>query len=287
MQTIGFIGVGTMGKGMVENLAKNGFSVLAYNRTKSRIESLASDKITIVDNPQGVTTADVIFTCLPSDESLQEIFETIQTHLAGKTFIDCGTTSIELTQKITDLATNFDFIDAPITGSKLGAEGGKLMFMVGGKKDLVEKYTPILNAMGQRIVYCGENTFGQRAKIALNLTQALILQSYFEGITLAVKEGVPLDAIHEILDNSGAHNKACAFKIPYIKKRDFDQHFMLKLMYKDLKLAEKEQQRLGLTLPLTNNIVEVFKKAMDRGEGDDDFCTIIKTLEKMADIEIK
>ena len=290
IKNIGFIGIGTMGRGMVQNLAKNGFNVLAYNRTKEKVKDIVDDKITLVDNLEDTNKADIIMMCLTNDEALEEaLFEKkfISSLESGKILIDSSTTSLEMTEKIAKACAerNVDFLDAPITGSKLGANAGTLTYMVGGKKEIFDKCLPALKTMGKVHVYCGPSTYGQRAKVALNMTMSLIMESYFEGVVFAVKNGVPLEAIEEVLENSGAKSTAGSLKMKYVKKRDFEQHFMLKLMVKDLKLAEKERKRLGINFPLSDKILEIFEKSMSRGE--EDVSTIVKELEKDAGVELK
>ncbi len=283
---IGFIGVGTMGRGMINNLKKT-YDVTVYNRTRARAEALGG--VSVAGSPgEAAAAADIIFTCVSNDTALTEVLfgdkGIFSVELKGKTLVDSSTTSLELTEKIKKQADGkgAKFLDAPITGSKLGAEGGTMMFMVGGEKNIFDGLLPVLETMGKRFVYCGESGNGQRAKHALNLTMSMILESYLEGMALGIKHGVPADAMQEILDNSGAQNAVATFKMPYIKKRDFDQHFMLKLMHKDLKLAEADRRALGLYAPLSDAITGVFGKALPR--GDEDIATIAKTLEQKNDI---
>ncbi len=291
MTIVGFVGVGTMGRGMVKNLAKNGFDVIAYNRTKDKISDLASDKITIANSIKEVCAGDYVFCCLPNDEALEDVLfgkEGIMPLLNNEnTLVDSGTTSVTLTQRVSEECkkSGITFLDAPVTGSKLGAENGTMMFMIGGEKKCFEDARNVFEAMGTRLVYCGPSTYGQRSKIALNMTMSLSLQGYLEGITLALKNDVPLDVIEEIFENSGAKSGIGSFKMPYIKKRDFEQHFMLKLMHKDLKLADAEIKKLGLDLPLAGKISEVFSKSLERGE--EDVCTVVKELEKKSGIKIE
>src|SRR3989338_2816513 len=115
-------------------------------------------------------------------------------------------------------------------------------------------------------------------KIALNVTMAMILESYLEGVVLAMKNGLPLHIIQEVFDHSAAANGVASWKMPLIKERDFsDTHFMAKLMHKDILLAEQERKKLGLHLPLAEQMLPVFQEVMNRGEGNDDWSTIVKT----------
>ena len=289
IKNVGFVGVGTMGRGMVKNLAKNGFKVLAYNRTKEKIKDLENDKIKVVDSLREAGKADLVITCLPSDDAIGEVVfkKNILDDLKGKIFIDCGTTSIEMTARIAEACEkkNVEFMDAPITGSKLGAEAGTMTMMIGGEKDNFRRCMPVFEAMGKVHVYCGPATYGQRAKLALNMAMSMLLESYLECLIFAVKNGVPLKAMEDIMENSAAKNGIGSFKMQYIKKRDFEQHFMLKLMHKDLSFAEKEMKKLNLDLPLAKHIKAIFEKSLER--GNEDMSTIVKELEKETGVELK
>ena len=294
MKDIGFIGIGTMGKGMVENLLKNGFNVFAYNRTRSKAEAIKHKHFNIVDNPKELPEKTwAIVTCVSNDDALKEVLFSkngvFQALTAKNILIDCGTTSSELTKKIYDKAKekNAEFLDAPMTGSKLGAESGQILFMVGGNKKVFEKCMPLWNAMGKKAVYCGENGFGQKAKHALNLTLSLTLEGYLEGLILAMKNNVSMDIMMDILDNSAARSGIASFKLPYIMKRDFKPHFLYKLMHKDLKIAEKEMQKLDLNLPLSKEMFRQFQKGHEKGLDEEDFSALVKLLEDEANVKVE
>lgn len=294
MRNIGFIGLGTMGSGMAQNLLKNGFKVIGYNRTKSKADAIKHKNFSAANSPkEACENANIIVTCVASDSALNDVlfsgngvFNALD---EKKMLIDCSTTSIELTAKIAKECEKrgIRFLDAPITGSKMGAEAGTLLFMAGGDEKTVKECMPIFNAMGRKLVYCGHNTYGQRAKIALNLTQALMLQSCFEGLVLGVRIGVPLASMIEIFENSGAKSGVGSVKIPKVLNRDFSPHFKLELMNKDVEFAMSETQKLGLELPLSREVAKVFRKAMEKGLGQEDFAGIVKLLEKEAGIELK
>jgi 3-hydroxyisobutyrate dehydrogenase-like beta-hydroxyacid dehydrogenase len=291
MATIGFIGIGTMGAGMVKNLAKHNHKVIAYNRTRERAEELAAqdDRIT-AGTLDDVAETEAIITCISNDQALDEtLFKSgfLQRLRQGQTLIDSGTTSVEMTERIAAACAKqgVAFLDAPVTGSRAGAESGTLLFMAGGERKTFDAMIPVMQAMGTRQVYCGPQTHGQRAKIALNLAQAMILESYLEGLALGIKEGVPLDAMIEILDNSGAKCGIGTVKLATIRKRDFVQRFKLSLMYKDLLLAQQEIAKLKLTLPIAQQMPVIYREAM--AHPDEDFSITAATIEKHAGIEFK
>lgn len=140
--------------------------------------------------------------------------------------------------------------------------------------------------MGKKIVHCGPNTYGQRMKVVLNITQGMILESYLEGVVFGLKEGLSLQTIQDVLDNSGAKNTLASVKMPSIIDRNFQPYFLLELMHKDMGLAEQELQRLGLQLPLAQAVIRVYQECMQQGLGKEDWSAIVKLLEKKVGVEI-
>jgi 3-hydroxyisobutyrate dehydrogenase-like beta-hydroxyacid dehydrogenase len=278
---ISFIGAGTMGRGMINQLVLAGFNVEFYNRTPKEIESATSVSLEEL-------SGDVIFICVSNDDAVKECFEKINFR-QDQILVDCGTTSLQLTKELQTMCNEkgCSFLDAPITGSKLGAASGNLTFMVGGKKEVFDMLEEEFEVMGKIAVYCGESGFGQKVKHALNLTQSNILQGYLEGIVLCLKQGVQLDVAVTVMENAAAKNGVGSFKMPYIQKRDFEPHFLLDLMYKDLKLAESEIVELGLDLPVSKKTIAVFQEAMDKGLGEEDFVSIVKLLEEKNNVQLK
>lgn len=185
MKTVGFAGIGTMGSGMSRNLVKAGFNVFVYNRTRSKAEAI--EGATVVDTPAELCSkAEIVLMCVSNDASLKDILYSekgiMSTISSDNILIDGSTTSVELTAEIAKKCAEKGaaFLDAPVTGGIKGAVEGTLLYMVGGPKETFEKYRHVFEAMGKRLVYCGPNTYGQRMKIALNLTQAMTLESYLE-----------------------------------------------------------------------------------------------------------
>jgi 3-hydroxyisobutyrate dehydrogenase-like beta-hydroxyacid dehydrogenase len=277
MTTIGFIGLGTMGGPMAMHLAKE-HDVFAWNRTPRKFPHGS-----VVATPADAARARVIFTCVSDDEALRSVL--FGTHgvfsgdLKGKVLVDCSTVSVALTEEISKRAhaASAAFADAPVTGSKVGAHQGTLLFMVGSDSTTLEEIRPLLTLMGERIVHCGPVTHGQRVKHVLNLVMALTLEGYLEGCALALKQGIALDAVREALDNSASRSEIAVRKMPAIVAGDFTAHFKTKLMRKDMLLAQEDWRSQKLTLPLAERIVGVFDKAMEH--GDEDIAAIAKVLE--------
>ncbi|MBI2137669.1 NAD(P)-dependent oxidoreductase [Candidatus Woesearchaeota archaeon] len=291
MERVGFAGTGTMGFGMSANLVKAGFKVFVYNRTRAKAQAVAG--ATVVNTPSELCDkAEVIFTCVSNDAALRDVLFSANGIISAVSqkniLVDSSTTSVDFTAEIAGKCREkgVEFLDAPVTGSKKGAEEGTLMFMFGGGKDAFEKCRPAFEAMGKRFVHCGPNTYGQRMKIALNTTMAMLLEGYLEGVVFALKNGVPLDAIHEVLDNSGAKCGVASAKMPAIIVRSFEPHFLLELMNKDMKLAESEIKRLGLQLPLAQEVIKILQQSVDGNPGKEDWSAITKLLEGRNNVKI-
>ncbi len=291
IKNIGFAGIGTMGSGMSRNLVKAGFNVFVYNRTRPKAEAI--EGATVVDTPADLCRkAEVVLMCVSNDSSLREILYSssgIMTALTEKNvLIDSSTTSVELTAEIAKKCADkkAEFLDAPVTGGMKGAAEGTLLYMVGGKKAVFEKCRPVFEAMGKKLVYCGPSTYGQRMKIALNLTQSMILESYLEGVVLSLKEGLPLEVVMDAFDNSGARSGVATAKMPSILQRDFTPTFLLELMNKDLKLAAAEIKKLNLSLPVAAETIKLLQEGMDKGLAKEDWIAIVKLLEEKNKVKI-
>ncbi len=291
IKNVGFAGIGTMGSGMSRNLVKAGFNVFVYNRTRPKAEAI--EGATVVGTPAELCkNAEVVLMCVSNDSSLRDILygsSGIMPALTEKNvLIDSSTTSVELTAEIAAKCAEkgAEFLDAPVTGGMKGAAEGTLLYMIGGKKAIFEKCIPVFEAMGKKLVYCGPSTCGQRMKIAINLTQSMILESYLEGVVLGLKEGLPLEVVMETFDNSGARSGVATAKMPSIVQRDFTATFLLELMNKDLKLAEHEIKKLGLTLPAAAVAIRILQEGMDKGLAKEDWIAIVKMLEEKNKVKI-
>lgn len=179
-----------------------------------------------------------------------------------------------------------DFLDAPCTGSKAGAEGGTLTFMVGGPQPVFERVRPWFEAMGKSLYYCGESGMGLRAKLTQNLILGNLLQAFNEGLVLSTKGGVDPDLMLDILNNSAARSGLIAAKAPAVFKRDFSTNFSVKWLSKDIRLAVDLASELGVPVPLTSLTQQLYQSAMAKGYGEEDICGSIRVLEELAGCEV-
>jgi 3-hydroxyisobutyrate dehydrogenase/2-hydroxy-3-oxopropionate reductase len=207
----------------------------------------------------------------------------------GTVIVDASTVapaaSVRMSQALA--AKGIEFLDAPCTGSKPGAENGKLTFMIGGKKEVFERVKPYFEPMGQLLYYCGGAGSGLNAKLTQNLILSNLLQAFNEGMVLATKAGIEPKLMVEILDNSAAKSGLISFKAPYVFRRDFGTNFSVKWMHKDISLMLESALEQGVPLPLTATTQQMFRMAIAQGLGEEDICSTIKVLEKMVGVEVK
>ena len=179
------------------------------------------------------------------------------------------------------------FLDAPCTGSKAGAEGGTLTFMVGGDQAAFERAKPYFEAMGKRLFYCGPAGQGLQAKLTQNLVLANMMQAFAKAWCWRPRTASAPELMFEILDNSAAKSALMSAKAPSILKRDFSTKFSTKWMHKDVGLALESAKALDLPLPLTAITEQMLRATIAKGYGEDDFCSVIRVLEDLAGIEVK
>lgn len=275
-----------MGRGMVRNLLAAGYPVQGFNRTPGRDDTLVAQGMTRASTPvDAAEGASVLIACLGGDEALESVV--VDAALAqcatGTLVIDCGTTSVSLTDRLALECEDrgLPFVAAPITGSKLGAEGGKLTIMAAGASAAVGRARPLFDVMGKKTVACGETPRdAQHVKACLNMSQAIILQGVLEGYALAQAGGVSPAILAEVMEHSAGKTGVGMFKTPYLFRGDFEEHFKLSLMQKDLHLALGQASDARLPLPLARAVLSIYDQAAAQGLGPEDFLSTAKLLEQ-------
>jgi 3-hydroxyisobutyrate dehydrogenase/2-hydroxy-3-oxopropionate reductase len=290
MAKLGFLGLGLMGYPMARNLLRAGNEVALWSHNADKARKLAGEeKGLFCAKPKEVAAAaDVLFLCVGDTEMAKStilgpggIIEGVR---AGSTVVDCSTVSVSESRKFGEAlkAKGVDFLDAPVTGSTPGAEGGNLTFMIGGDQAVFDKVRPLLDPMGKKIYFCGGPGLGLQAKLTQNLVLSNILMAFNEGMVLAAKGGMDPKLMLEILDNSAAKSGLIAYKAPFVLKRDFTTNFSVKWMHKDIGLMLESGKELGVPLALTGVTQQLFQTAIAAGHGDEDICSTIKVLEDLV-----
>jgi 3-hydroxyisobutyrate dehydrogenase/2-hydroxy-3-oxopropionate reductase len=296
MAKLGFLGLGIMGYPMARHLIGAGHQVALWSNTAAKAQQLASEAKGGVAcrTPKDVAArSECIFLCVGDTEMSRHVIlgpkGIIEGVKKGSVVADASTVAPSVSREIGKALARkgVDFLDAPCTGSKPGAESGNLTFMIGGKQKVFEKVKPFFEPMGKRLYYCGSAGMGLHAKLSQNLILSNILMAFNEGMVLATKAGVDPKLMLEVLENSAAKSGLIAFKAPYVFRRDFAPNFSVKWMHKDIGLMLDSAKELNVPVPLTSLTRQMFQAAISTGSGEEDICSTIKVLENWAGIQVK
>ena len=294
MANIGFIGLGIMGQPMSLNLLKAGHRLTVYNRTAGKAEPMKAVGAQVAPTPAAAAKgAEFVIIIVTDSAAVEEVVlgkdGILGTIAPGATVIDSSTISPAVSRKMAChvAGKGAGWLDAAVTGSKHGAEKGELTFMVGGDRQIFERALPVLQVMGKKHIYCGQNGLGLSAKLAQNTIQATMVEVFCEGFVLAVKAGVRPETMMEIIQSSMARATLTDFKAPFIFKGDFTPYFPLKLMHKDLELAAEAGYAQGVPMPVLAAVKEVYMTAKAQGKGEQDYAAIVTVLEEFAGVKVR
>jgi len=287
---VAFLGLGIMGRPMAANLVKAGHEVSVWNRTSGKDVEGARTAESPAD---AATGAEVVWMCVSDTKAVENVLFGAQgvesTIASGAIVVDSSTISPSAEHSFAERlrAKGVDYVDAPVTGSKVAANAGSLIFMVGGDEAVLAKLDPLFKAMGKQVFRMGETSKGQAAKLVMNLQIALIFEGFAEALTLATKLGVNVEALLPLIQASMVRSGVVEYKAPFILKRDFTPNFPLRLMLKDIHLALAAAKEARVKLPALETVEEVYEMAAEDGHQDLDYAATLTLLEKWAGIEVK
>jgi 3-hydroxyisobutyrate dehydrogenase-like beta-hydroxyacid dehydrogenase len=274
---VGFIGLGIMGSRMAANLLKKGHELTVWNRTPARADELRGAGAKVAKTPAELAAwAEVVCTCIADPPAMDAVSEGqngfLQGLAPGTLVIDFSTMGPEVTRRLDAAcrARGARFLESPVTGSKNLAGAGTLLLMCGGPPETFAAAQPILQAVGNKAIYIGE--VGQAAQVKLigNLIVAHMVEALSEGAALAMQGGVSMDKLLEVVQGSAYASPYWEFKGKALAARDFSTHFSIDLMHKDLTLALRLADTLGVPVPATAAIREVYQLARAQGLGQRD-----------------
>jgi len=292
MANIGYIGLGVMGGRMAKRLLDAGHKVTGYNRTKSKAAWLIEAGMHWADTPGAVVeAADVIFSMVTNTRAVLAVTGGPGGLLArlepGKIYIDMSTVSPavsrELAAKVSDKGAHM--LDAPVSGSVETLEMGKLSIMVAGDEAVFEQVKSILLDIGPKATYVGENGLAVTMKIATNLSLAVQMLAFSEGVLLAEKSGIKRETAVEVLVNSVIASPMVKYRGPFVLGMPEEAWFNVNMMQKDLNLAQELGQQLDVPLPTTAATNEFLTAARGMGLVEDDFAIIFEVLANMAGLD--
>lgn len=290
IKRVGFLGLGTMGAPMAKNLKKKGFEVVVWNRSAARAEALKADGLEVARSPAALAEqVDAFCTCLADPAALMSVAsELFDTARRGQLFIDFSTVAVETVRSLAErfAALGVDFADAPVTGSRGGAEKGTLVIMTGCSNQTLARATPIFQAVGEKIIHCGEVGSGTQVKLAGNALIAGMLQSFSEGMLLTKKAGIDPRKLLEVVQASGFRSPYFDFKGKALLERDFQTHFSIDLMHKDLSLFLDNAATHRVPTPTAASLRETYNLARAAGLGESDITAVITAYEPLAGVKI-
>jgi 3-hydroxyisobutyrate dehydrogenase-like beta-hydroxyacid dehydrogenase len=293
MAKLGFLGLGIMGAPMARSLMRAGHEVAVWSHSKGKAETLAKEGATACATPAEVAKrSECVFLCVGDTKMSREVILGKDGLAAGKsgalTIADCSTISPEESRKIGEelKQQGIDFLDAPCSGSKGGAEGATLTFMVGGDEKVFERVKPYFEAMGKQLYYCGAAGMGLQAKLSQNMILGNLLQAFNESFVLSTKAGVPPQLMLDIINNSAAKSGMVALKAPAVFARNFAPDFSVKWLEKDMALMLESAAAQNVPAPVTALSRQMLRAAIAEGYGDEDICGSIRVLEKLAGCEV-
>ena len=289
MANLGFVGLGVMGSRMVKRLLDAGHKVTGYNRTKSKARWLVDAGMKWGETPRAVAqAADVTFTMVTNTAALEAVTSGSDGLLAGlsagKLYVDMSTVSPaasrELAAKVA--AKGAKMLDAPVSGSVSTLEEGNLSIMVGGERASFERARPILEAIGPKVTHVGANGLAVSMKIATNLSLAVQMLAFSEGVLLAEKSGIARKTAVEVLLNSVIASPMVKYRGPFVLQMPDEAWFDVNMMQKDLLLALEMGRELDVPLPTTAVTNEMLTAARGMGLAKKDFAVLFEALARMA-----
>jgi len=291
MSKVGFIGLGVMGGQVVNRLLSKGHTVTGYNRTRSKAEWLIDKGMTWEDSPRAVAAAsDFTFAMVTNAAAISAITEGSEGMLAGlgpgKIFLDLSTVSPSVSRALAAKVRErgADMVDSPVSGSVITLQEGKLSVMVGGRRQAFEKVKPLLEDIGPKVTYVGDNGVALSMKIATNLSLAVQMLAFSEGVLLAEKSGIAREIAVDVLTHSAVASPMIQYRGPFVLKQPEQAWFDVNMMQKDMVLAMELGRQLDVPLPTTAISNEFLTAARGMGMEKLDFACMFDVLARMSGI---
>jgi 3-hydroxyisobutyrate dehydrogenase-like beta-hydroxyacid dehydrogenase len=291
MADLGYVGLGVMGSHMTEKLLEKGHTVTGYNRTKSKAQWLIDKGMRWADSPRAVcAAADVILSMVTNSQALSQIAEGPHGMLEGlgpgKVWVDMSTVSPAVSRGLAARVREkgADMVDAPVSGSVVTIQQGKLSVMVGGRAETFERIKPTLLDLGPKVTHVGENGLALVMKIAINLALPTQILAFTEGVLLAEKSGIPRETAVDVLLHSVLASPMLQYRGPFVLNMPEEAWFNVNMMQKDMQLALELGRQVNVPLPTSALANEYLTAARAMGLAEKDFAIVFKVLEKLSGV---
>ena len=287
--SVGFIGLGALGRPMAERLLSQGFPLTVFNRTRARAQELAEKGARVAESPAAAaSSAEALITVLGDDRALAEVAfrpEGVVPALPrGAAHLEMSTVSRAVTLRVHEALSRrgVDFLDAPVLGSGPQAAEGALIVMVGGPAEVLERNRELLAALSHKILHVGEVGSASQLKLVANLFIASMMLGFAQAMVLAEKAGLSPRLVMELIDSSGLTSPFYGGKLDRLLRRDFRPNFPARWMLKDIDLILAEGAERGVPLPGIAAAREAYLAVLAAGRGEEDYSVVVEILEKMA-----
>ncbi|MFP3314085.1 MAG: NAD(P)-dependent oxidoreductase [Thermocladium sp.] len=289
MLRVGFIGLGIMGLPMATNIARKGFPLIVYNRTRSKAEAMRGLGASIASSPREVAeSSDVVISMVTDAPDVEEVLfgpnGVVEGRHEGLIFIDMSTNSPEVAKSFFSRLSSLgvEFLDAPVTGGDKGAREGTLTIMVGGRRETFERVKPVLEAMGKTIVYGGEAGAGQLLKLCNQIVVGIDMMAVAEALMLARRAGVSEDALLTVLSSGAANSFTVQYYLPKIMRGDLEPGFRAVHLRKDLRYVIDLASKTHTPLPGSSLLLQLYESLVAKGLGEKGTQALIKVYESMT-----
>ncbi|HZF76138.1 MAG TPA: 3-hydroxyisobutyrate dehydrogenase [Acetobacteraceae bacterium] len=289
MARIGFVGLGNMGGPMARNLVKAGHEVACFDLSAEAVARVAADGARAGSSAaEAARGAEFVITMLPAGTHVRDAWigagGMAKASEAGAILLDCSTIDVATAREVS-AASGRPFLDAPVSGGVMGAEGATLTFMVGGPADAFARAEPVLRQMGRAAIHCGEAGAGQAAKACNNMMLAATMIVTCEAFVLAEKLGLSHQALFDVASKSSGQSWSLSTYCPVPgpvpgspANRDYQPGFAAALMLKDLTLAAEAAEQTGAATPMGAKALELYRRFVEGGGSLSDFSGIIRML---------
>jgi len=291
MANLGFVGLGVMGGEMVNRLLSKGHSVTGFNRTRSKADWLEKKGMKWGQSPKAVAAAaDFTFSMVTNTAALDAVMNgpdgMLEAVKPGKILVDMSTVSPAFSRATAEKVREKggDMVDSPVSGSVITLQEGKLSVMVGGRKETFEKVKPVLQDIGPKVTHVGENGLALVMKIGVNLSLAVQMLAFCEGVLLAEKSGISRETAVDVLTHSVIASPMVQYRGPFILKMPEEAWFNVNMMQKDMLLALELGRQLDVPMPTTAVTNEFLTAARGMGLVEKDFAVIFDVLAQMSGV---
>lgn len=289
---LGYIGLGVMGSQMVDRLLAKGHTVTGYNRTRSKAQWLIDKGMKWADSPRELcNSADIIISMITNSSAVEEVANGPNGMLgglfSGKVWIEMSTISPATHRRLAGRVREkgADMVDAPVSGSVITLQQGKLSVMVGGRRETFERVKPVLLDIGPKVTYVGESGLALVMKIATNLSVAVQMLAFSEGVLLAEKSGIPRDIAVDVMTHSVIGSPMVQYRGPFVLKMPDKAWFNVNMMQKDMMLALELGRQVDVPLPTTAVTNEFLTAARGMGLVECDFAILFEVLARMSGVK--